>query len=150
MLLVSVQQQHLDQGLRSLGVAEGLLGRGTERFVDGREGALGAGLVEGLGAFQGAWLGQQSFQVVVQYEVFGTAAGQPPISLVAFVVVTLGALALALALALTFGALSKRIPASGGPYVYAREAFGEFAGVFDQAENRLHTIKAVLVATLED
>lgn len=47
-----------------------------------------------------------------------------PISLVAFGVVTLGALALAL----TFGALSKRVPASGGPYVYAREAFGEFAG----------------------
>ncbi|WP_436842603.1 APC family permease [Streptomyces flaveolus] len=47
-----------------------------------------------------------------------------PISLVAFVAVTLGALALAL----TFGALSKRVPASGGPYVYAREAFGEFAG----------------------
>ncbi|MGW9028596.1 amino acid permease, partial [Streptomyces sp. NPDC055722] len=47
-----------------------------------------------------------------------------PISLVAFVVVTLGALALAM----TFGALSKRVLASGGPYVYAREAFGEFAG----------------------
>ncbi|MFF5406779.1 APC family permease [Streptomyces misionensis] len=47
-----------------------------------------------------------------------------PISLVAFGVVTLGALALAL----TFGALSKKVPASGGPYVYAREAFGEFAG----------------------
>jgi basic amino acid/polyamine antiporter, APA family len=47
-----------------------------------------------------------------------------PISLVAFVAVTLGALALAV----TFGALSKRVPASGGPYVYAREAFGEFAG----------------------
>jgi len=47
-----------------------------------------------------------------------------PIALVAFGVVTLGALALAV----TFGALSKRVPASGGPYVYAREAFGEFAG----------------------
>lgn len=47
-----------------------------------------------------------------------------PVALVAFVIVTLGALALAL----TFGALSKRVPASGGPYVYAREAFGEFAG----------------------
>ncbi|WP_327341457.1 APC family permease [Streptomyces europaeiscabiei] len=47
-----------------------------------------------------------------------------PVSLVAFGVVTLGALALAL----TFGALAKRVPASGGPYVYAREAFGEFAG----------------------
>lgn len=51
-------------------------------------------------------------------------ASYGPISLVAFVAVTLGALALAS----TFGSLSKRVPASGGPYVYAREAFGEFAG----------------------
>jgi hypothetical protein len=49
-----------------------------------------------------------------------------PISLVAFVLVTVGALALALAL--TFGALSKQVPGSGGPYVYARDAFGDFAG----------------------
>ncbi|MFG2696362.1 APC family permease [Kitasatospora sp. NPDC048407] len=47
-----------------------------------------------------------------------------PISLVAFVLVTVGALALAV----TFGRLSERVPGSGGPYVYAREAFGEFAG----------------------
>ncbi|MFF4113208.1 APC family permease [Streptomyces sp. NPDC001714] len=47
-----------------------------------------------------------------------------PIALVAFGVVTLGALALAL----TFGSLAGRTTASGGPYVYAREAFGEFAG----------------------
>ncbi len=47
-----------------------------------------------------------------------------PIALVAFVLVTIGALALAM----VFGRLSQRIPGSGGPYVYAREAFGEFAG----------------------
>ncbi len=47
-----------------------------------------------------------------------------PIALVAFGIVTLGALALAM----TFGSLSGRVPGSGGPYVYAREAFGEFAG----------------------
>ncbi|WSY47184.1 amino acid permease (plasmid) [Embleya sp. NBC_00888] len=47
-----------------------------------------------------------------------------PISLVAFAIVTVGALALAV----TFGRLSQRVPGSGGPYVYAREAFGEFAG----------------------
>jgi APA family basic amino acid/polyamine antiporter len=47
-----------------------------------------------------------------------------PIALVAFVVVTVGALALAV----TFGSLSKRVAGSGGPYVYAKEAFGEFAG----------------------
>ncbi|MEV4945402.1 amino acid permease [Streptomyces sp. NPDC053755] len=46
------------------------------------------------------------------------------ISLVAFGVLTLGALALAL----VFGRLARRHPRTGGPYVYAREAFGDFAG----------------------
>ncbi|WP_418960002.1 amino acid permease [Streptomyces tritici] len=46
------------------------------------------------------------------------------ISLVAFGVLTLGALALAL----VFGRLARRDPRTGGPYVYAREAFGDFAG----------------------
>ncbi|MFF7157440.1 amino acid permease [Streptomyces sp. NPDC008139] len=47
-----------------------------------------------------------------------------PISLIAFVLVTVGALALAF----TFGSLSKRVPGSGGPYVYTRDAFGDFGG----------------------
>ena len=47
-----------------------------------------------------------------------------PIAIVAFAIVTVGAIALAV----TFGSLTKRVPGSGGPYVYAREAFGEFAG----------------------
>jgi basic amino acid/polyamine antiporter, APA family len=47
-----------------------------------------------------------------------------PIAIIAFVIVTIGAIALAV----TFGHLTKRVPGSGGPYVYAREAFGEFAG----------------------
>jgi APA family basic amino acid/polyamine antiporter len=38
--------------------------------------------------------------------------------------VTIGAVALAL----TFRSLNVRLPGSGGPYVYARDAFGEFAG----------------------
>ncbi|MEU3091384.1 hypothetical protein ABZ703_34355 [Streptomyces massasporeus] len=76
-LLAAVRQQHFDQVFRSFDVAEGLLGRGPECFMDGREGALGAGLVEGLGAFQCSRLGQQGFQVVIQHEVFGTATGQP-------------------------------------------------------------------------
>ncbi|SDJ53287.1 amino acid permease [Streptomyces indicus] len=46
------------------------------------------------------------------------------IALVAFGVLTLGALALAL----VFGRLARRDPRTGGPYVYAREAFGDFAG----------------------
>jgi APA family basic amino acid/polyamine antiporter len=51
-------------------------------------------------------------------------AGFGPISLVAFGLVTVGAVALAW----TFGALNRRVPGSGGPYLYAREAFGDFAG----------------------
>lgn len=47
-----------------------------------------------------------------------------PSSLVAFVFVTIGALALAL----VFGWLNKRVPGSGGPYLYARDAFGDFGG----------------------
>jgi basic amino acid/polyamine antiporter, APA family len=54
----------------------------------------------------------------------GALAAYGPISLVAFVLVTVGALALAL----TFRSLNARLPGSGGPYVYARDAFGEFAG----------------------
>ncbi|MFE7773437.1 amino acid permease [Streptomyces sp. NPDC057445] len=46
------------------------------------------------------------------------------ISLLAFAVLTVGAVALAL----VFGRLAERHPRTGGPYVYAREAFGDFAG----------------------
>jgi len=64
---------------------------------------------------------------VIGTGVFGlpsALAAYGPISLVAFGMVTVGALALAV----TFGALSKRVPGSGGPYVYARDAFGDFGG----------------------
>ncbi|HVS66917.1 MAG TPA: amino acid permease [Mycobacteriales bacterium] len=47
-----------------------------------------------------------------------------PVSLLAFGLVTIGAIALAL----VFGALNKRVPGSGGPYLYARDAFGDFSG----------------------
>ncbi|MFD1659248.1 APC family permease [Streptomyces caeni] len=81
---------------------------------------------------KGAALGLPAASALVIGSIIGTgvfalpAALAPygPVSLVAFGAVTLGALALAL----TFGSLSRRVPASGGPYVYAREAFGEFAG----------------------
>jgi hypothetical protein len=45
-------------------------------------------------------------------------AAYGPISLVAFGLVTVGAIALAL----TFRSLNARLPGSGGPYVYARDA----------------------------
>ena len=55
-------------------------------------------------------------------------ASYGPISLVAMGVATAGAVALAL----MFAVLSRRIPAEGGPYAYARAAFGNGFG-FSQA-----------------
>jgi len=47
-----------------------------------------------------------------------------PISILAMALTTVGALALAL----MFAALSRRLPADGGPYAYARAAFGNGVG----------------------
>ena len=51
-------------------------------------------------------------------------AGYGPISLVSMGLTTVGALALAL----LFAALSRRLPADGGPYAYARVGFGNSVG----------------------
>jgi APA family basic amino acid/polyamine antiporter len=51
-------------------------------------------------------------------------AGYGPISLVSMGLTTIGALALAL----LFAALSRRLPADGGPYAYSRVAFGNPLG----------------------
>src|SRR5512132_1088206 len=51
-------------------------------------------------------------------------AGYGPITLVSMGLTTVGAVALALVLA----ALSRRVPAAGGPYAYARLAFGDRLG----------------------
>src|SRR3954451_8670079 len=77
-----------------------------------------------------AGFGLPSASALVVGSVIGTGvfalpsalASYGPISLIAFVLVTIGAIALAL----TFRSLNARLPGSGGPYVYARDAFGEF------------------------
>src|SRR6476619_4913957 len=51
-------------------------------------------------------------------------AGYGPITLVSMGLTTIGALALAL----LFAALSRRLPADGGPYAYARTAYGNPLG----------------------
>ncbi|GIT78396.1 transporter [Leifsonia sp. LS1] len=64
---------------------------------------------------------------VIGTGVFGlpsALAAFGPISLIAFVLVSVGSLALAV----VFGWLARRIPGSGGPYLYARAGFGDFAG----------------------
>jgi len=54
----------------------------------------------------------------------GSLAAYGPISLLAMGLTTVGALALAV----MFAAMSTRLPADGGPYAYARSAFGNMAG----------------------
>ena len=54
----------------------------------------------------------------------GSLASYGPISLVAMALTTVGALALAV----MFATMSKRMPADGGPYAYARVAFGNLTG----------------------
>src|SRR5204863_2901858 len=54
-------------------------------------------------------------------------AGYGPITLVSMGLTTLGALALAL----LFAALSRRVPADGGPYAYSRVGFGNQVGFFN-------------------
>ncbi len=58
------------------------------------------------------------------YGIPAALADFGPISLVSFALVTVGAVALAL----VFAALSRRSGAAGGPFAYARDAFGEFTG----------------------
>jgi len=50
-----------------------------------------------------------------------------PITLISMGLTTVGAIALAL----MFAALSRRLPADGGPYAYARVAFGNVVGFFN-------------------
>ena len=54
----------------------------------------------------------------------GSLAAYGPISLFAMALTTVGALALAI----MFAAMSRRLPADGGPYAYARAAFGNPTG----------------------
>jgi basic amino acid/polyamine antiporter, APA family len=88
---------------------------GTNSSASARE---GFGLAAASALVVGSVIGTGVFALP------GALAAYGPISLVAFVLVTVGAVALAL----TFRSLNARLPGSGGPYVYARDAFGEFAG----------------------
>ncbi|GAA3377676.1 amino acid permease [Streptomyces sannanensis] len=76
------------------------------------------GLPVATALVMGNIIGGGIFLLPASVAPFGT------ISLLAFGVLTVGAIALAL----VFGRLAKRLPHTGGPYVYARAAFGDFAG----------------------
>ncbi|MGY1592464.1 amino acid permease [Geodermatophilus sp. SYSU D00708] len=79
-------------------------------------GTLGLGAATAL--IVGSIIGVGIFNLPASLAAFG------PISLVAMGLTTVGALALAV----MFSSLSRRLPADGGPYAYARAAFGNLAG----------------------
>ena len=98
---------------------------GASSHTNPPEGAEGQGEPSGsLGLPQatalviGGVIGTGIFLLPATLAEYGT------VSILAFGLVSIGALALAV----IFGRLGRRIPASGGPYAYAREAFGEFPG----------------------
>ncbi|GLV79129.1 amino acid permease [Streptomyces hygroscopicus] len=76
------------------------------------------GLPTATALVMGNIIGGGIFLLPASVAPFGT------LSLLAFAVLTLGAIALAL----VFGRLAERDPRTGGPYVHARAAFGDFAG----------------------
>jgi basic amino acid/polyamine antiporter, APA family len=80
--------------------------------------AASLGLPQAIALIVGSIIGVGIFNLPYSLASIG------PISLVAMVLTTLGALALAL----MFAALSRRLPADGGPYAYARAAFGNGVG----------------------
>lgn len=83
---------------------------------DSAKGALG--LPQATALIMGGIIGTGLFGLP------GLVASYGMLAVVTLVIVTIGAVALAL----MFGSLVKRIPAAGGPYAYSRFYFGDFAG----------------------
>ena len=81
-------------------------------------GAQKFGLPAAMALIVGSIIGVGIFNLPTSLAVYG------PITLVSMALTTVGALALAL----LFAALSRRLPADGGPYAYARAAFGNPLG----------------------
>jgi basic amino acid/polyamine antiporter, APA family len=76
------------------------------------------GLTAAIALIVGSIIGVGIFNLPTSLAAYG------PITLVSMALTTVGALALAL----LFAALSRRLPADGGPYAYARAAFGNRLG----------------------
>jgi basic amino acid/polyamine antiporter, APA family len=90
---------------------------------------------DGAGATTGGGFGLPVAVALIMGSIIGVGifnlptslAGIGPITLVSMVLTTVGAIALAL----MFAALSRRLPADGGPYAYSRAAFGNVVGFFN-------------------
>jgi basic amino acid/polyamine antiporter, APA family len=91
---------------------------GSARPPSGQESPHQFGLTAAMALIVGSIIGVGIFNLPTSLAVYG------PITLVSMVLTTVGALALAL----LFASLSRRLPADGGPYAYARVAFGNPLG----------------------
>jgi basic amino acid/polyamine antiporter, APA family len=83
-----------------------------------REAGARFGLTQAIALIMGSIIGVGIFNLPTSLASYG------PITLVSMGLTTIGALVLAL----LFAALSRRLPADGGPYAYARVAFGNRVG----------------------
>jgi basic amino acid/polyamine antiporter, APA family len=81
----------------------------------------GFGLPVAIALIMGSIIGVGIFNLPTSLAAIG------PITLISMGLTTVGAIALAL----MFGALARRLPADGGPYAYARVAFGNRVGFFN-------------------
>src|SRR6476620_3002804 len=79
------------------------------------------GLPQAIALIMGSIIGVGIFNLPTSLAFYG------PISLVSMALTTVGAIVLAL----MFAALSRRLPADGGPYAYSRVAFGNVVGFFN-------------------
>jgi APA family basic amino acid/polyamine antiporter len=81
----------------------------------------GFGLPVAIALIMGSIIGVGIFNLPTSLAAYG------PITLLSMGLTTIGAIALAL----MFAALSRRLPADGGPYAYSRVAFGNTVGFFN-------------------
>jgi basic amino acid/polyamine antiporter, APA family len=90
---------------------------------------------DGTGAATGGGFGLPVAVALIMGSIIGVGIFNLPTSLATIGPITLVSMALttvgAIALALMFAALSRRLPADGGPYAYARAAFGNVVGFFN-------------------
>src|SRR4249920_2842015 len=84
----------------------------------GGQGGGQFGLTVATALIVGSIIGVGIFNLPTSLAVYG------PITLISMALTTVGALALAV----LFASLSRRLPADGGPYAYARAAFGNPLG----------------------
>src|SRR2546423_816210 len=82
---------------------------------------------DGAGASAGGGFGLPVAVALIMGSIIGGGVFNLPTSLASIGPVPVGAIALAL----MFAALSRRLPADGGPYAYSRAAFGNVVGFFN-------------------